>query len=395
VDALFALFDGVHAHCVAMQSPGARGPYDAVEKALRLRLFLCVAGDTWAKRPTLAAKAAKRVFAFARAEEDLEDDAAKKSAAASASGSVADSAAPRDRTGPDRPPGFFLARTQSAPSRSGSYTSVTSKAAASSPVRHGPAGSAPPEKDPAAARRPAPSRSVFRRAAPSFAHSMVDVSSWRAVARELDKVRPGRMAAVAGRLCAEIERLERAARSINETSETPSPSSPPSRSPSGSRDAFAIAPGTRPSRVDVDVAAAGFGAPGFEPPGAPYPNARVAACEATLVAETLGNVGAAAMNVARSARAASRAAAAVADARAFLGASASAAESAWERFDPPSTPAARVEANERRARGERPEGSGSATLNPFAGRGADARPRAAENLTRAEFEDMLRRLDEA
>ena len=139
MDALFALFDGVHAHCVAMQSPGACGPYDAVEKALRLRLFLCVAGDTWAKRPTLAAKAAKRVFAFARAEEDLEDDAAKKSAAASASGSVADSAAPRDRTGPDRPPGFFLARTQSAPSRSGSYTSVTSKAAASSPVRHGPA----------------------------------------------------------------------------------------------------------------------------------------------------------------------------------------------------------------------------------------------------------------
>ena len=82
MDALFALFDGVHAHCVAMQSPGARGPYDAVEKALRLRLFLCVSGDTWAKRPTLAAKAAKRVFAFARAEEDLEDDAAKKSAAA-------------------------------------------------------------------------------------------------------------------------------------------------------------------------------------------------------------------------------------------------------------------------------------------------------------------------
>ena len=47
VDALFSLFDGVHALCTSLASRSAAGPYETVEQALRLRLFLCVAGDTW------------------------------------------------------------------------------------------------------------------------------------------------------------------------------------------------------------------------------------------------------------------------------------------------------------------------------------------------------------
>ena len=66
VAALFALFDGAHRVCVTLASRLTTGPYETVDRALRLRLFLCVCGETWRDRPRLRAEALRLCHAFAR-----------------------------------------------------------------------------------------------------------------------------------------------------------------------------------------------------------------------------------------------------------------------------------------------------------------------------------------
>ena len=72
VAALFALFDGAHRVCVTLASRLTTGPYETVDRALRLRLFLCVCGETWRDRPRLRAEALRLCHAFAREEDTCE-----------------------------------------------------------------------------------------------------------------------------------------------------------------------------------------------------------------------------------------------------------------------------------------------------------------------------------
>ena len=72
VAALFALFDGAHRVCVTLASRLTAGPYETVDRALRLRLFLCVCGETWRDRPRLRAEALRLCHAFAREEDTCE-----------------------------------------------------------------------------------------------------------------------------------------------------------------------------------------------------------------------------------------------------------------------------------------------------------------------------------
>ena len=74
VESLFALFDGVHRTCVTLASRLTAGPYETIDRALRLRLFLCVCGETWRDAPALRASALRRCHAFAR-EEDAHEAA--------------------------------------------------------------------------------------------------------------------------------------------------------------------------------------------------------------------------------------------------------------------------------------------------------------------------------
>ena len=70
VEELFTLVDGVVALCHALQSRGAPGPYESVERAVRLRLFLCVAGESWKDHAGLRARAVRKLRAFAVQEAD-------------------------------------------------------------------------------------------------------------------------------------------------------------------------------------------------------------------------------------------------------------------------------------------------------------------------------------
>ena len=76
VESLFALFDGVHRTCVTLASRLTAGPYETIDRALRLRLFLCVCGETWRDAPALRASALRRCHAFAR-EEDAHEASRK------------------------------------------------------------------------------------------------------------------------------------------------------------------------------------------------------------------------------------------------------------------------------------------------------------------------------
>lgn len=165
-DALLALLEGVHHNCTRMQSRGAAGPYHTVERALRLRLFLCVAGESWAERPALRAKALERLWRFAREEAAAEKEEEE-----------------------DHP--------RSSPTRT---TSVTSKPAASAPIVL-PTARATNISDRAASF--AALDSVFRRA-PAAMHGMVDVSSWRATLGELTKVPASKMLPVTFHLLREV-----------------------------------------------------------------------------------------------------------------------------------------------------------------------------------------------
>ena len=116
VEALFSLFEGVVALCHALQSRGAPGPYESVERAVRLRLFLCVAGESWKDRPGLRARAVRRLRAFAVQEADHEREALR---------------AKKKASGANAPPTSFPSLA-AAPGRT---TTVVTKDAASAPSR--------------------------------------------------------------------------------------------------------------------------------------------------------------------------------------------------------------------------------------------------------------------
>jgi len=179
VRVLFELFDGVHALCVSLQSRGAQGPYESVERAMRLRLFLCVAGDTWKDAPGLRARALRRLRRFAVEEAEHERDTGTPSPETERSGSLAD-----ERNGEDR---FF------SPDRT---SVVTTKNAASAPTRlPAPPRTSQVQSSSSANSSVSLSSSLFRRA-PSAVHSAVDVKTWRSTYDELKKVPQSRMVPV-------------------------------------------------------------------------------------------------------------------------------------------------------------------------------------------------------
>jgi hypothetical protein len=174
VEALFSLFDGVVALCHSLQSRGAPGPYETVERAVRLRLFLCVTGESWKDHAGLRACALRKLRAFAV--EETESFPSPPSAEAAAGG---------------------LAATP------GRTTVVVAKDAASAPSRL-PRTRSTSSQD----RSPATASSFLFRRAPANVHAAIDVSSWRAVYAELLKASPSRMMPVVSALLDTLRAIE-------------------------------------------------------------------------------------------------------------------------------------------------------------------------------------------
>ena len=174
VETLFSLFDGVVALCHSLQSRGAPGPYETVERAVRLRLFLCVAGESWKDHAGLRACALRKLRAFAV--EETESFPSPPSAEAAAGG---------------------LAATP------GRTTVVVAKDAASAPSRL-PRTRSTSSQD----RSPATTSSFLFRRAPANVHAAIDVSSWRAVYAELAKASPSRMMPVVSALLDTLRAIE-------------------------------------------------------------------------------------------------------------------------------------------------------------------------------------------
>jgi hypothetical protein len=174
VEALFSLFDGVVALCHSLQSRGAPGPYETVERAVRLRLFLCVTGESWKDHAGLRACALRKLRAFAV--EETESFPSPPSAEAAAGG---------------------LAATP------GRTTVVVAKDAASAPSRL-PRTRSTSFQD----RSPATASSFLFRRAPANVHAAIDVSSWRAVYAELLKASPSRMMPVVSALLDTLRAIE-------------------------------------------------------------------------------------------------------------------------------------------------------------------------------------------
>jgi hypothetical protein len=174
VEALFSLFDGVVALCHSLQSRGAPGPYETVERAVRLRLFLCVTGESWKDHAGLRACALRKLRAFAV--EETESFPSPPSAEAAAGG---------------------LAATP------GRTTVVVAKDAASAPSRL-PRTRSTSSQD----RSPATTSSFLFRRAPANVHAAIDVSSWRAVYAELLKASPSRMMPVVSALLDTLRAIE-------------------------------------------------------------------------------------------------------------------------------------------------------------------------------------------
>ena len=334
-DALLSLLEGVHHICTRMQSRGAPGPYHTVERALRLRLFLCVAGESWAERPALRAKALERLWRFAReeaaAEKEEEEDATD-----------------HPRTSP--------ART----------TSVTSKPAASAPVLLPATRATNPSDRAASPARRTISRSsassalasVLRRA-PAAMHGMVDVSSWRATLSELAKVPASKMLPVTFHLLGEVHEAR-------------------------ARVTFAL----HPDAVPVPVASASREAASASASASTTTTTAAATAIAAASASTASDGSASAPIVTPTRRGTNADASALDD-----------LPDGWHRFDaPPSSgetaDGASPDANEGVIEAARApttkvasEVSPNTTLNPFA-------PPPA-NLTRAEFEETMRALADA
>jgi len=192
VEELFTLVDGVVALCHALQSRGAPGPYESVERAVRLRLFLCVAGESWKDHPGLRARAVRKLRAFAVQEADHE---ALRTSPAGASG--------------EKKPAPRASASFSSPAATpGRVTTVVAKDAASAPSRLPRTSST--SKTSSKDRSPAAAASFFSRRAPSSVHAAVDVSSWRAVYAELAKVPPSRMLPVVSALLDDLREVESA-----------------------------------------------------------------------------------------------------------------------------------------------------------------------------------------
>ena len=189
VEALFSLFEGVVALCHALQSRGAPGPYESVERAVRLRLFLCVAGESWKDRPGLRARAVRRLRAFAVQEADHEREALR---------------AKKKASGANAPPTSFPSLA-AAPGRT---TTVVTKDAASAPSRL-PRSSSSTSSRGSQDRSPAAAASFLFRRAPAGVHAAVDVSSWRATYAELAKVPPSKMLPVVSALADDLREAER------------------------------------------------------------------------------------------------------------------------------------------------------------------------------------------
>ena len=174
VEALFSLFDGVVALCHSLQSRGAPGPYETVERAVRLRLFLCVAGESWKDHAGLRARALRKLRAFAV--EETESFSSPPRAEAATGG---------------------LAATP------GRTTVVVAKDAASAPSRL-PRTRSTSSQD----RSPATASSFLFRRAPANVHAAIDVSSWRAVYAELAKASSSRMMPVVSALLDDLRTIE-------------------------------------------------------------------------------------------------------------------------------------------------------------------------------------------
>lgn len=174
VEALFSLFDGVVALCHSLQSRGAPGPYETVERAVRLRLFLCVAGESWKDHAGLRTRALRKLRAFAVEETESFPSPPRVEAAAGG-----------------------LAATP------GRTTVVVAKDAASAPSRL-PRTRSTSSQD----RSPATASSFLFRRAPANVHAAIDVSSWRAVYAELAKASPSRMMPVVSALLDDLRAIE-------------------------------------------------------------------------------------------------------------------------------------------------------------------------------------------
>ena len=197
VEELFTLVDGVVALCHALQSRGAPGPYESVERAVRLRLFLCVAGESWKDHAGLRARAVRKLRAFSVQEADHEQEKeALRTSPAGASG--------------EKKPALARASASiSSPAATpGRVTTVVAKDAASAPSRLPRTSST--SKTSSKDRSPAAAASFFSRRAPSSVHAAVDVSSWRAVYAELAKVPPSRMLPVVSALLDDLREVESA-----------------------------------------------------------------------------------------------------------------------------------------------------------------------------------------
>ena len=194
VEELFTLVDGVVALCHALQSRGAPGPYESVERAVRLRLFLCVAGESWKDHAGLRARAVRKLRAFAVQEADHEKEALRTS--------------PDGASGEKKPAPRASASFSSPAATPGRVTTVVAKDAASAPSRLPRTSST--SKTSSKDRSPAAAASFFSRRAPSSVHAAVDVSSWRAVYAELAKVPPSRMLPVVSALLDDLREVESA-----------------------------------------------------------------------------------------------------------------------------------------------------------------------------------------
>ena len=195
VEELFTLVDGVVALCHALQSRGAPGPYESVERAVRLRLFLCVAGESWKDHAGLRARAVRKLRAFSVQEADHEKE--KEALRTSPAGA----------SGEKKPALAHASASFSSPAATpGRVTTVVAKDAASAPSRLPRTSST--SKTSSKDRSPAAAASFFSRRAPSSVHAAVDVSSWRAVYAELAKVPPSRMLPVVSALLDDLRKVE-------------------------------------------------------------------------------------------------------------------------------------------------------------------------------------------
>jgi len=199
VEELFTLVDGVVALCHALQSRGAPGPYESVERAVRLRLFLCVAGESWKDHAGLRARAVRKLRAFA-VQETQEADHEKEALRTSPAG-----ASGEKKPAPRASAGLSFSSPAATPGR---VTTVVAKDAASAPSRLPRTSST--SKTSSKDRSPAAAASFFSRRAPSSVHAAVDVSSWRAVYAELAKVPPSRMMPVVSALLDDLREVESA-----------------------------------------------------------------------------------------------------------------------------------------------------------------------------------------